>query len=88
MWAGEQEGLRGVVRITTRGMWIDEGRLLVEIQKAAEQALANVRRNSTIVYIERAVSNEIRKVRVPARTGGGEFGRGTPQRLVVCVGQN
>jgi len=58
-----QVGLRGVVRITTRGMWIDEGRMLMEIQKASEQALFSLRRNSTIVYIERAISTEIRKVR-------------------------
>lgn len=57
-----QEGLEGVVRITTRGMWIDEGRLLMEMQMAAETALRKVRRNSTIVYIERTISNEIRKV--------------------------
>jgi mRNA degradation ribonuclease J1/J2 len=56
-------GLSGVVRITTRGMWIDEGRMLMEIQKASEEALFSLKRNATIVYIERAISNEIRKVR-------------------------
>jgi mRNA degradation ribonuclease J1/J2 len=58
-----QVGLHGVVRITTRGMWTDEGRMLAEIQKVSEQALFSLRRNSTIVYIERAIANEIRKVR-------------------------
>eukprot|EP00238_Polyblepharides_amylifera_P002399 CAMPEP_0196596718 /NCGR_PEP_ID=MMETSP1081-20130531/87530_1 /TAXON_ID=36882 /ORGANISM="Pyramimonas amylifera, Strain CCMP720" /LENGTH=779 /DNA_ID=CAMNT_0041921845 /DNA_START=110 /DNA_END=2449 /DNA_ORIENTATION=+ len=59
---GEPEaGLQGVVRITTRGMWNNEGKLLRELQREAEVSLSHIARNATIVFIERAISVQLRK---------------------------
>lgn len=54
-------GLHGRVRITTRCMWIDGGRLLDHLRKAAEGALANSWRDASLPQIERKVATALRK---------------------------
>lgn len=54
-------GLHGRIRITTRCMWIDGGRLLDHLRKAAEGALASSWKGSTLPQIERKVATALRK---------------------------
>eukprot|EP00252_Welwitschia_mirabilis_P011267 TRINITY_DN2535_c0_g1_i1.p1 TRINITY_DN2535_c0_g1~~TRINITY_DN2535_c0_g1_i1.p1 ORF type:complete len:875 (+),score=199.16 TRINITY_DN2535_c0_g1_i1:172-2796(+) len=54
--------LKGNLRITTRCLWTDKGRLLGALQKAANVALESCPPNSSISHIERTISTVLRKV--------------------------
>ncbi|KAK3275860.1 hypothetical protein CYMTET_16025 [Cymbomonas tetramitiformis] len=56
-----EEGLRGSVKITTRALWTDGGKTLQVLQTVGEQTLGTLRRDSTLVHIERTVSDRMRK---------------------------
>lgn len=55
-------GLRGRVRITTRCLWTDNGKVLESLQKAADVALASCRKDAKLPTIERHVGVVLRKV--------------------------
>lgn len=54
--------LTGKIRITTRCLWVDKGKLLEALQKAAHVALASCPPNCPIAHIERTISTVLRKV--------------------------
>ncbi|KAK9820188.1 hypothetical protein WJX72_007275 [[Myrmecia] bisecta] len=53
--------LRGRVRITTRALWVDEGRLLEDLHKACEAAIAQLPPDVLLVAVERAVAEAVRR---------------------------
>lgn len=57
-----QSGLKGHVRVTTRCLWVDGGKLLETLKKAASAALSSLRLDSTLGTIEHTVSTALRKV--------------------------
>ncbi|GBG73489.1 hypothetical protein CBR_g16830 [Chara braunii] len=57
-----RRGLRGRVRITTRCMWVDGGRLLERIHTEAVKVLRSSDRNTSLSAVERDISSAIRKV--------------------------
>uniref|UniRef100_A0A7I4C488 Metallo-beta-lactamase domain-containing protein n=1 Tax=Physcomitrium patens TaxID=3218 RepID=A0A7I4C488_PHYPA len=59
---GDELGLQGRVRITTRCLWTDNGKLLESLQRAADVALASSRKDARLPTIERHVSVVLRKV--------------------------
>lgn len=54
--------IKGKVRITTRCLWLDKGKLLDALHKAAYTALSSCHINSPISHIERTVSEVLRKM--------------------------
>lgn len=60
--AGSQNGLKGRIKVTTRCLWVDRGKLLEALQKAASAALASLRLDSTLGTIEHTVGVALRKV--------------------------
>eukprot|EP00897_Mesotaenium_endlicherianum_P003311 jgi/Mesen1/3007/ME000177S02277 len=60
-WGGPGGGLNGVVRITTRCMWVDQGRLMAQLQVSADAALASCKRSASLVAVEKTVSAALRK---------------------------
>lgn len=56
------DGLKGRVKITTRCLWVDRGKLLEALQKAASAALASLRLDSTLGLVEHTVGAALRKV--------------------------
>lgn len=54
--------LTGNIKITTRCLWVDKGKLLEALQKAAHLALAGCPPNCPIGHIERTISTVLRKV--------------------------
>ncbi|MCO5607993.1 hypothetical protein L7F22_062195 [Adiantum nelumboides] len=59
---GPQSGLRGRVKITTRCLWVDRGKLLEALQKAASAALASLHLDANLVLVESTISLALRKV--------------------------
>ena len=61
--AGEDEfGLQGRIRITTRCLWTDSGKLLESLQRAADVALSSCRKDARLATVERQVGAILRKV--------------------------
>eukprot|EP01018_Ginkgo_biloba_P034064 Gb_26634 [translate_table: standard] len=54
--------LKGKIRITTRCLWVDEGKLLEALQKSAHVALSSCPINSPVAHIERTISTVLKKV--------------------------
>ncbi|KAF7833968.1 ribonuclease J-like isoform X1 [Senna tora] len=54
--------LKGKIRITTRCLWLDKGKLLDALHKAARVALSSFPVNSPLAHIERTVSEVLRKM--------------------------
>ncbi|KAF8112548.1 hypothetical protein N665_0063s0034 [Sinapis alba] len=54
--------LKGKIRITTRCMWLDKGRLLDALHKAAHAALSSCPVNCPLSHMERTVSEVLRKI--------------------------
>lgn len=54
--------LKGKIRITTRCLWLDQGKLLDALYKAARAALSSCPVNSPLSHMERTVSEVLRKV--------------------------
>lgn len=54
--------LKGKIRITTRCLWLDKGKLLDALYKAAHAALSSCPVNCPLSHMERIVSEVLRKV--------------------------
>eukprot|EP00250_Pteridium_aquilinum_P012858 c20989_g1_i1 orf=816-3770(-) len=59
---GSQSGLKGRIKVTTRCLWVDRGKLLEALQRAASAALASLRLDATLGLIEHTVGVALRKV--------------------------
>lgn len=59
---GDEYGLQGRIRITTRCLWTDNGKLLESLQRAADVALAACRKDAKLPIVERQVGAVLRKV--------------------------
>lgn len=57
-----ENSLKGKIRITTRCMWLDKGRLLDALHKAAHAALSSCPVNCPLSHMERTVSEVLRKI--------------------------
>ncbi|KAM0913691.1 hypothetical protein ACQ4PT_011979 [Festuca glaucescens] len=57
-----QSGLKGKFKITTRCLWLDNGRLLDGLYKAAHAALSSCPLNCPLSHMERMVSEILRKM--------------------------
>ncbi|XP_051148082.1 ribonuclease J isoform X2 [Andrographis paniculata] len=61
--AGDAEKvLKGKIRITTRCLWLDKGRLLDALHKAAHASLSSCPVNCPLAHMERTVSEVLRKM--------------------------
>jgi hypothetical protein len=60
--ASAQSGLQGKFKITTRCLWLDNGRLLDALYKAAHAALSSCPVNCPLNHMERMVSEILRKM--------------------------
>lgn len=49
------------VRVTTRGMWVDKGRLLQELQTAVETAVTRLKNDASLVQVERTAIQAINR---------------------------
>ncbi|KAJ7956067.1 Ribonuclease J [Quillaja saponaria] len=54
--------LKGKIRITTRCLWLDKGKLLDALHKAAHAALSSCPVNCPLSHVERTVSEVLRKM--------------------------
>jgi hypothetical protein len=54
--------LKGKIRITTRCLWLDKGKLLDALHKAAHTALSSCSVKSPLSHLERTVSEVLRKM--------------------------
>jgi len=59
--AGAPPRLRARVRVTTRAMWTDEGRLLARFVRAAEAAVGRLPPDALVVAVERVVAEALRR---------------------------
>ncbi|XP_043724040.1 ribonuclease J-like isoform X3 [Telopea speciosissima] len=57
-----QRSLKGKIRIFTRCLWLDKGRLLDALYKAAHAALSSCPVNCPLAHMERTVSEVLRKM--------------------------
>lgn len=57
-----QTGLKGKFKITTRCLWLDNGRLLDALYKAAHAALSSCPVNYPLSHMERMVAEILRKM--------------------------
>ncbi|XP_020261497.1 uncharacterized protein LOC109837594 isoform X2 [Asparagus officinalis] len=57
-----QVSLKGKIRITTRCLWLDKGKLLDALYKAAHAALSSCPVNCPLTHMERIVSEVLRKM--------------------------
>lgn len=57
-----QTGLKGKFKITTRCLWLDNGRLLDALYKAAHAALSSCPMNCPLSHMERMVAEILRKM--------------------------
>lgn len=57
-----QPCLKGKIRITTRCLWLDKGKLLDALYKAAHAALSSCPVNCPLAHTERLVSEVLRKI--------------------------
>lgn len=54
--------LKGKIRITTRCLWLDKGKLLDALHKAAHAALSSCPVNCPLAHMEKTVSEMLRKM--------------------------
>ncbi|XP_017219494.1 ribonuclease J isoform X1 [Daucus carota subsp. sativus] len=59
---GFEKALKGKIRITTRCLWLDKGKLLDALHKAAHAALSSCPVNCPLAHMERIVSEVLRKM--------------------------
>lgn len=57
-----ENSLKGKVRITTRCLWLDKGKLLDALHKAAHAALSSCPVNCPLAHMERTVAEVLRKM--------------------------
>ncbi|KAL3693663.1 hypothetical protein R1sor_007314 [Riccia sorocarpa] len=60
-YEGEGTGLRGRIRITTRCMWTDGGRLVDYLRQSVESALASCYLDYTLPQVERKIGTALKK---------------------------
>ncbi|KAL1814599.1 hypothetical protein ACET3Z_017173 [Daucus carota] len=58
----DEKTLKGKIRITTRCLWLDKGKLLDALHKAAHAALSSCPLNCPLAHMERIVSEVLRKL--------------------------
>ncbi|PSS07683.1 Ribonuclease [Actinidia chinensis var. chinensis] len=59
---GVEKALKGKIRISTRCLWLDKGKLLDALHKAAHAALSSCPVNCPLAHMERIVSEVLRKM--------------------------
>ncbi|KAJ0972361.1 hypothetical protein J5N97_020320 [Dioscorea zingiberensis] len=59
---GSEACLKGKIRITTRCLWLDKGKLLDALYKAAHAALSSCPVSCPLAHMERIVSEVLRKI--------------------------
>ncbi|KAI8543954.1 hypothetical protein RHMOL_Rhmol08G0257500 [Rhododendron molle] len=59
---GEQRTLKGKIRITTRCLWLDKGKLLDALHEAAHAALSSCPVACPLAHMEKTVSQVLRKM--------------------------
>ncbi|KAG5230304.1 ribonuclease [Salix suchowensis] len=57
-----ENSLKGKIKITTRCLWLDKGKLLDALHKAAHAALSSCPVNCPLAHMERTVSEMLRKM--------------------------
>ncbi|KAG7952080.1 hypothetical protein I3843_12G041500 [Carya illinoinensis] len=57
-----ENSLKGKIRITTRCLWLDKGKLLDALHKAAHAALSSCPVNCPLAHMERTVAEVLRKM--------------------------
>ncbi|KAL9375501.1 hypothetical protein Peur_032380 [Populus x canadensis] len=57
-----ENSLKGKIKITTRCLWLDKGKLLDALHKAAHAALSSCPVNCPLAHMERTVSEVLRKM--------------------------
>lgn len=57
-----EKTIRGKIRVTTRCLWLDKGKLLDALHKAAHAALSSCPVNCPLTHMERTVSELLRKM--------------------------
>lgn len=57
-----EKALKGKIRITTRCLWLDRGKLLDALHKAAHAALSSCPINCPLAHMERTVAEVLRKM--------------------------
>lgn len=57
-----EKALKGKIRITTRCLWLDKGKLLDALHKAAHAALSSCPVNCPLAHLERTVAEVLRKM--------------------------
>ncbi|GLT46925.1 hypothetical protein SLA2020_206520 [Shorea laevis] len=57
-----ENSIKGKIRITTRCLWLDKGKLLDALHKAAHAALSSCPVNCPLAHMERTVSEVLRKM--------------------------
>ncbi|PIA33711.1 hypothetical protein AQUCO_04000045v1, partial [Aquilegia coerulea] len=57
-----QTSIKGKIKITTRCLWLDKGKLLDSLHTAANAALSSCPVNSPLAHLERTVSEVLRKM--------------------------
>lgn len=57
-----KENIKGKIRITTRCLWLDNGKLLDALHSAAHASLSSCSIKSPLPHIERTVSEVLRKM--------------------------
>ncbi|KAJ6882455.1 ribonuclease J-like isoform X2 [Populus alba x Populus x berolinensis] len=73
-----EKSLKGKIKITTRCLWLDKGKLLDALHKAAHAALSSCPVNSPLTHMERTVSEMLRKM---VRKYSGK----TPEVIAIAV---
>lgn len=58
----DENTLKGKIRITTRCLWLDKGKLLDALHKAAHAALSSCPASCPLAHMERIVSEVLRKM--------------------------
>eukprot|EP01018_Ginkgo_biloba_P008450 Gb_29169 [translate_table: standard] len=57
-----QSRIKGRIRITTRCLWVDKGKLLETLQKAGHVALLSCPSNASVAHIQHTISTVLKKV--------------------------
>lgn len=57
-----ENSLKGKIRITTRCLWLDKGKLLDALHKAAHAALSSCPVNCPLAHVEKTVAEVLRKL--------------------------
>ncbi|KAL3161242.1 hypothetical protein ABBQ38_009606 [Trebouxia sp. C0009 RCD-2024] len=75
--AARPSQLRAQIRVTTRAMWVDNGRLLEVLHKVSDAAVKRLPGDASLVAVERAVADAIRR-------GCKDFNQRRPDVIVIA----